>query len=116
MIKLVINCDPENCRNWFLNDLDYQWMFIPDPLKAKDLSETNIECLIYDVADLVSRYSVANHAIMLHCSGYDGVTAYAGCRSAAILIGVMMVTLNISYDDAFKIVNKKWAISMPQRY
>ena len=47
---------------------------------------------------------------MFHCADYDGKGNYAGSRSSAIVIGILMVSLNITYDEALSIVYKKWNI------
>lgn len=53
---------------------------------------------------------------MFHCADYDGKTEMAGSRSATILVGVIMVSLNISFDEAYKIINKKWPITIPSYF
>ena len=50
---------------------------------------------------------------MFHCADYDGKIEYAGSRSATVLMGVIMVSLNVSFDEAYKIINKKWKIMIP---
>lgn len=110
---MIINCAPEVCPNWFLNDIDYKWIYIPDPLLEKPTSASQIECLIYETTDLLLKYLSENYAVMFHCADYDGKTGLAGSRSATMLIGVIMVSLNISFDEAYKIINKKWPITVP---
>lgn len=32
---MIVNCAPEVCKNWFIDDIDYKWIFVPDPLQEK---------------------------------------------------------------------------------
>ena len=42
-IKMIVNCSAETCKNWYLNDLDYQWIFFPDPYsKSTEVEDINI--------------------------------------------------------------------------
>ena len=38
-IKLIVNCAARKCKNWFLNDFDYKWFFIPDPVQPPNLKK-----------------------------------------------------------------------------
>lgn len=49
---------------------------------------------------------------MFHCADYDGKMNFAGSRSTAVVVGILMVSLNITYDEALSIVKKKWKIKI----
>ena len=108
-IKLVVNCAADKCKNLFLNDFHYQWIFMPDPL----LQEFNLECLVYAISDSLRQYISESNNILFHCYGYDPEIKYSGSRSISLLVGYLMCTLNIEYEDAFELVRKKWSIDIP---
>lgn len=95
-IKLIVNCSASTCKNWFINDISYKWIDIPDPIQPSN-KEFNIECLIYQVADLAGKCLAEPAGVLIHCSGYNPKIEYSGSRSAAILIGIIMSSLKLSY-------------------
>ena len=69
----MINCAADVCKNWYLNDLDYQWIFFPDPYTHSKPEEINIECLVYNVTDVIERYlkNKEKTSVMIHCAGHE---------------------------------------------
>ena len=109
-IKMVINCAADTCKNWFLNDLDYQWIFFPDPYHNSSKEDINIQCLIYHVTDVIERYlkNAEKTSVLIHCAGIEADNSQTGTRSASLLIGIMMSHYGIGYDEALQTINKKW--------
>lgn len=112
-IKLIINCAPEVCRNWFINDIDYKWIFMPDPALPPDSDASYLQCLVYELANTLVKYVSEEFSVMFHCADYAG-DSHGGARSVALLVGVMMVSLSVTFDDAVSIILKKWEVSLPQ--
>lgn len=71
---------------------------MPDPISPTGTHGYNIECLIYQIADLAGKYLEEPAGVLVHCAGYTAGVDGSGCRSAGVVVGVIMVLGKIGYE------------------
>eukprot|EP00300_Choanocystis_sp_HF-7_P012036 c17719_g1_i1.p1 GENE.c17719_g1_i1~~c17719_g1_i1.p1 ORF type:complete len:425 (-),score=92.10 c17719_g1_i1:537-1811(-) len=102
-ITHILNVAGGNCANCHPNDFTYLVLFL------NDNSQTDIECVFYDIIDFLKKGTTGGNKTLVHC--FQGVS-----RSATAVLSFIMFSKGWTFESALEFLKQRRSIVKPNAF
>jgi hypothetical protein len=99
-ITHIVNCAGDFCPNYFPTHFSYLSFFL------KDSQNENIECLFYQVCELVDSVRQEGGSVLIHC--IQGVS-----RSVTLAMAYLIYKHRLDYKEAEALIKSRRGVASP---
>eukprot|EP00300_Choanocystis_sp_HF-7_P034752 c4772_g1_i1.p1 GENE.c4772_g1_i1~~c4772_g1_i1.p1 ORF type:complete len:800 (+),score=151.76 c4772_g1_i1:284-2401(+) len=102
-ITHILNVAGGDCPNYHPNDFTYLTLFL------NDNSQTDIECIFYDIINFLDQGTKNGHRTLVHC--FQGVS-----RSATAVLCFLMFSKGWSFESALEYLQQRRSVVKPNAF